>query len=84
MVNPKDAYNTAVATVLDERREQLRFTYTALAKESGINLRTLHRLLHDERPIQMGYFIAIVRALDIDPSQVVAEASSRIPAVVGD
>lgn len=84
MVNPKDAYDTAVAAVLDEHREELRFTYTALAKESGINLRTLHRLLDGERPISLPNFIAIVRTLGLDPSQVIAEASARIPAVVGD
>jgi len=83
-VDPKDAYNTAVAAVLSDRRKELRMTIDELTEKTELSRATVLRLLAGQRDIRMGYFIALVRALDVEPSQVITEASARIPAVVGD
>lgn len=73
-----DAYNAAVAKILDARKHELRKTFDQLEVDSGVNSRTLKRLLSGERPIRMGQFIAIVAALDLSPSYVVVEAEKAV------
>lgn len=82
-VNPKDAYNDAIASVLRGRKSELRMSNDDLAAASGIPERTFSRLLNGERPMRMGQFFALVTALQLDPSYVAAEASKRISVVVG-
>jgi len=71
-VDPEDAYNTAIARRLSAEKHDQALTFDALAAKSGVNARTLKRLLHDERPFKMGQFIAIAAALGLDPAGVVA------------
>ena len=77
-VETADAYNTAIVKILDARKNELRKTFVELETASGINLRTIKRLLKDERPMRMGQFIALVTALELDPSEVVATVEKSL------
>lgn len=75
---PTDAYNSAIAAIIRARKAELRLTFEALEASSGINLRTLKRLVNDQRPFLMGNFIKLTAALDLDPAEVVQSAASRV------
>ena len=74
----KDAYNSAIAAIMRARKAELRLTFEALEKSSGINLRTLKRLVNDERPFVMGNFVKLANALELDPAAVVQSAADRV------
>lgn len=73
----KDPYNTAIAELFRGRKAELQFTFVALEAASGIKLRQLKVLLHDEAAIRMGDFIRLTTALDLDPADVIQRAADR-------
>lgn len=74
---PLDPVNDALAAELRGRKGDLRVTFEYLAAETGINLRTIKRLLAGERPIMFGYFIKLCEALDLDPAEVIESVEAR-------
>lgn len=75
---PLDPENDALAAVLRARKGELRVTFEHLASETGINLRTIKRLLAGERPVMFGYFIKLCVALDLDPAEVIESVETRV------
>jgi transcriptional regulator with XRE-family HTH domain len=76
--DPNDAFNTATAEIIDARKHELRMTYEELEAKSGVNMRTLKRLVTGERPFRMGQFFAVASALGLDPAEVMAGIESKV------
>ena len=74
----KDPYNSAIAAIMRARKAELRLTFEELETKSGINLRTLKRLVNDQRPILMGNFVKLAAALELDPAETVQAAADRV------
>ena len=74
----KDPYNSSIAAIMRARKAELRLTFEELEAGSGINLRTLKRLINDQRPILMGNFVKLAAALKLDPAAVVQSAADRV------
>lgn len=73
-----DPYNDALAAVLRARKAELRLTFDEIAAASGINLRTVNRLIAGQRPITFGNSIKLCVALDLDLAEVVESVESRV------
>jgi len=78
-IEADDAYNRAIVTILRNRKDELRpISYEMIAAKAGISVRTVNRLFSNERDFKLGQFIAIARALQMDPGDVVAQAAAVI------
>jgi len=73
-----DAYHAAVAMVLKLRRAELDMTIKAVADATGLKYQAVQSYLSGERPMVLGNFLVIARALQIDPSQVMEDAEARM------
>lgn len=72
------ALRVALATELYEMRAAKDVTYDALAEQSGINRRTLIRMLQGEASIDVAELYRICRVLVLDPRTVLAAAERRV------
>ena len=73
-----DPYNAAIAEVFRMRKVEKRLTFEALEVLTGINLRTLKRLINGQRAIMLGNFIKLCEALDEDPADVIRRSADRV------
>lgn len=60
------------------RKLEKRLTFEALEVLTGINLRTLKRLINGQRAIMLGNFIVLCEALDEDPPDVIRRSVSLV------
>lgn len=74
----KAAFNGAVALVLMLRRAELAMTLPAVAEASGITVVSTQRFLRGDREINMGNFVALAHALDLDPADVLDAAGRQL------
>lgn len=72
------ALKAALATELYDLRAARGVSYDVLAEESGINRRTLIRMLQGEAAIDVGALYRICRVLVQDPRQVLGAAERRV------
>ena len=53
-------------------------TFEVLSDKTGIKVRQLKYLFNDQRAIHMRDYMAILKALDIDPGDAIREAQARV------
>lgn len=65
-----DAYNKAVVQLLRNERDRLKLTNQVIEERSGINLRTINRLMNNQSPLTIPQYIALAKALEVnDPGK---------------
>jgi transcriptional regulator with XRE-family HTH domain len=69
-----DKRNTEVVRILRHRKDDLSMTFEELSRKSGVNLRTLNRLLSGERPVRASQLVDIAEALNLAPGKVLDDA----------
>ena len=70
--------NGAIAGELRAERSRKRITFDELHEHTDISRRTLIRLLNGERAINMASLESICRALEVSPSEVIANAQEQL------
>lgn len=78
METPVDPLTAAVAAELRAYRAASRLTIDQLAEASGVNARTLKRLLNAQRDIDVRVIDLLSRALEFDPDELMARAQIRV------
>lgn len=71
-----DAYNAAIVRIMRHASDDNKITYAVLAEKSGVNIRTVNRLMNNQRPFKMGQFISMAAALGLDPGAVIDQAAT--------
>jgi transcriptional regulator with XRE-family HTH domain len=66
-----------VAMALEAERGAARLSIEALADQSGVPLRTLYRVLHAERDINVEQLAQLARVFGIEPAEIIVEAQRR-------
>lgn len=61
-----DPYNAAVVQLLRNQRDRLGISYATIEQRSGLNLRTISRLLNNQSPLTIPQYMALARALEVD------------------
>ena len=74
----RDPVNAAIAEVLRVRRAELELTLNDVAEASGIKFQAVQRYLQGDRPMLLSNFLALARALGLDPAEVMAQAVTGI------
>lgn len=72
-----DPLTLAVAAELRAYRAAAELTIEELAAKAGIGVRTLKRVLKAERDIDVRTIELLVAAMDVDPQELFARATSR-------
>lgn len=65
-----DPYNKAVVQLLRNERDRLKLTNSVIEARSGLNLRTINRLMNNQSPLTIPQYVALTKALQIkDPGE---------------
>ena len=76
--DPGRGYTAALAATLQAERAAARMTLNELAAKADLNPKTLFRLLHAQRDINVEQLSALATAFDLRPSALLAEAERRM------
>lgn len=73
-----DPYDAALSMVLNLRKTEVGATFPQLARDTGLDMRTIKRLLGGDNTVKFGYFIRLCAALGLEPSEVVDAVEERV------
>jgi hypothetical protein len=83
-----DAHNRALVMAIRSELDRQRIngklvdgkpmTYELVAEKTGMHIRTVNRLLNDQRPFKIGQFVAIANVLGVAPADLMAEAEAAV------
>ncbi|MDK7904840.1 helix-turn-helix domain-containing protein [Winkia sp. UMB0889B] len=80
---PKTGFNSYVAAELRAERSAKKMTYDQLAARSGVNRRTMARLLQAQRGIDTAHLASLCEALDVDVASLIERAETRAKDATG-
>lgn len=61
-----DPYNKAVVQLLRNQRDRLKIPNKTIEQRSGLNLRTVNRLMNNQSPLKIAQYMALARALEVE------------------
>lgn len=61
-----DPYNKAVVQLLRNQRDRLKIPNQVIEQRSGLNLRTINRLMNNQSPLKIQQYMALARALEVE------------------
>lgn len=80
---PATGFNSYVAAELRAERSAKKMTYDQLAARSGVNRRTMSRLLQAQRGIDTAHLASLCEALDVDVASLIERAETRAKDATG-
>ncbi|MDO5049970.1 MAG: helix-turn-helix transcriptional regulator [Actinomycetaceae bacterium] len=80
---PETGMNGFIAAELRAERSAKQITYDQLSEESGVNRRTLIRLLQAQRSIDVAHMASIASALGLDLVELMERAEGRAEQATG-
>ena len=75
---PLDPYDAALSVILNLRKTEIRATFPQLARDTGMDMRTIKRLLAGDNTVKFGFYIRLCAALGLDPSDTVDAVEARV------
>ena len=70
--------NGAVAAILRGRKSEKLLTYEQLAERTGMSVRTVKRLLHDQTDIALGHLVKFADAFDTTAYEIMQKADQSL------